>query len=133
MICVAAVLMIGVCYPVLMIYDYVIDARLHEIGIPQTFAYRTKSMEIEDEADAISASLISSSSISAGNMLGGSETGNISMTLSTPEGVLKDTNQKPKKKKGFGDKLKNIVLNGLVRSGMVTEEPMTPESMAAYH
>ena len=53
MICVAAVLMIGVCYPVLMIYDYVIDARLHEIGIPQTFAYRTKSMEIEDEADAI--------------------------------------------------------------------------------
>jgi hypothetical protein len=132
MICVAAALMIGVCYPVLMVYDYVIDARLHEIGIPQTFAYRTKSMEIEDEADAISASLMSSSSISTGNVIGGSDTGNISMTLSTAGGAG-HTTQKPKKKKGFVDRLKHIILNGLVRSGMVTEEPMSPESMALYH
>ena len=41
----AAVLMVVVCYPVLMVFDYAINARLHEIGIRQTFAFRTKSIE----------------------------------------------------------------------------------------
>lgn len=41
----AAVLMVVVCYPVLMMYGKSIDTRLHEIGVRQTFAFRTKSIE----------------------------------------------------------------------------------------
>jgi hypothetical protein len=44
-ICLAAFLMVSVCYPVLMMYDFAIDARLHEVGVQKVFVCSTKSME----------------------------------------------------------------------------------------
>jgi hypothetical protein len=126
MIAVAAVLMVTVCYPVLLIIDHAINLRLKAIGVPQAFAYQTKSLlkldELEHEQNAILASINS-----------GNETNNPIVidrdSFTQPSNPIDSSSvliTKPlnPKDNSLPARFKDFTLRSLLFLGMVTEEPL---------